>query len=117
MILDHIGKPDIRNHIMDPWRDEIREIAEFPNVYCKFSSLATEADHENWTLDDIRPYADRIIECFGIDRLIYASDWPVSSLAADIPTCVSTMLEIMKDFTRDELQKVFHHNAEKFYGV
>ena len=117
MILDHIGKPDIKNHILDPWRDEIREIARFPDVYCKLSSLATEADHQNWTLDDLRPYVDHLIECFGIDRLIFASDWPVSTLAADLGTCISTMLELMNDFTRDELQKVFHHNAVSFYNV
>lgn len=117
MILDHIGKPDIKNYRLYPWRDEIREIAKFPNVYCKLSSLATEADHQDWTLDDLRPFVDYIIECFGIDRLVFASDWPVSSLAADIPTCVSTILEIMKGCTREELKKVFHHNAEKFYGI
>jgi len=117
MILDHIGKPDIKNHILDPWRDEIREIAKFPDIYCKLSSLATEADHQNWTLDDLRPYVDHLVECFGIDRLIFASDWPVSTLAADLGTCVSTMLELLTDFTRDELQKVFHHNAVSFYNV
>ncbi len=117
MILDHIGKPDIKNHRLDPWRNEIREISEFPNVYCKLSSLATEADHENWTTDDLRPFVEHIIKCFGIDRLVFASDWPVSSLAADIPTCVSTMLEFLKGCSREELQKVFHDNAEKFYGV
>ena len=117
MILDHIGKPDIKNHALDPWRAEIREIAKFPNVYCKLSSLATEADHVNWTLDDLRPYVDHLIECFGIDRLIFASDWPVATQAADLRTCVSTMLEILKDFTRDDLQNVFHHNAARFYGV
>ena len=65
-----------------PWRDEITEIAGFPNVYCKLSSLATEADHLNWTIDDFRPYVDHLIKCFGFDRLVFASDWPVSSLAA-----------------------------------
>ena len=117
MILDHIGKPDIKNHILDPWRDEIREMAKFPNVYCKLSSLATEADHDNWTIDDLRPYVDHLLECFGIERMIYASDWPVSTLAADFKTCVSTMLELLKDFSRDDLQKVFYHNAVQFYKV
>jgi L-fuconolactonase len=117
MILDHIGKPDIKNHILDPWRNEIREIAKFPNVFCKFSSLATEADHQNWTLDELQPYVDHIVNCFGVDRLVYASDWPVSTLAADLRTCVSTMLEVLKDFTRNDLLKVFHHNAVNFYGV
>ena len=76
MILDHIGKPDIRNHITEPWREEIRLIAMHENVNCKLSSLATEADHKNWTLDDVRPYAEHIIECFGMDRTIFGSDWP-----------------------------------------
>jgi L-fuconolactonase len=117
MILDHIGKPDIKNHILDPWRDEMREMAKFPNVYCKLSSLATEADHDNWTIDDLRPYVDHLIDCFGIDRMIYASDWPVSTLAADLQSCISTMLELLKDCTRDDLLKVFNLNAIKFYKV
>ena len=117
MILDHIGKPDIKNHRLDPWRDEIREMASFPNLYCKFSSLATVADHENWTLDDLRPFVDHIIDCFGFDRLVFASDWPVSTLAADLPTCVSTMLELFKGCTAEEEKKVFYLNAVNFYGL
>lgn len=117
MILDHIGKPDIRNRALDPWREEIRAISEFPNVYCKLSSLATEADHEHWTLDDLKPYVNHIIECFGIDRLIYGSDWPVVTLAANMKTALSTMLELLKDLSGEELRKLFHDNAEDFYGV
>ncbi len=117
MILDHIGKPDIKNNIIDPWRDEIREIADFPDVYCKLSSLATEADHDNWTVDELKPYVDHIIDCFGIDRLIFGSDWPVVTLAADLETAVSTMLELLKGLSEEELQKLFYHNAMKFYGL
>lgn len=117
MILDHIGKPDIKGKVLDPWRDEISEISKFPNVYCKLSSLATEADHINWTIDDIRPYVEHIIKCFGFDRLVFASDWPVSSLAADIPACVNTLATILKGCSQTELQKVFVQNALDFYRI
>jgi L-fuconolactonase len=117
MMLDHIGKPDIRNHLLDPWREEIREMAQYENVYCKLSSLATEADRENWSVDDLRPFAEHIIDCFGIDRLVFGSDWPVSSQAAALPVCVSTILEIMKNFSHKDKQKVFYHNAQVFYRL
>jgi L-fuconolactonase len=117
MILDHIGKPDIKNQIMDPWKEEILEISKFPNVCCKLSSIATEADHDHWTLEDLRPYVDHIVACFGVDRLIYASDWPVSTLAADLMTCVSTLWKLLEEFSREDLQKLFLHNAIQFYGV
>jgi L-fuconolactonase len=117
MILDHIGKPDIKGKVLDPWRDEISEISKFPNVYCKLSSLATEADHINWTIDNIRPYVDHIIKCFGFDRLVFASDWPVSSLAANIPVCVNTIDAILKGCSQSELLKVFVHNALDFYRI
>lgn len=117
MILDHIGKPDIKNNQLDPWRDEIREIAKFPNVYCKLSSLATEADHQKWTVDGLRPYVDHILESFGTDRIVFGSDWPVVTQAANIPICISTMVDIMKGCPREELKKVFYNNAIKFYGI
>lgn len=117
MILDHIGKPDIRNNQLDPWRSEIREIAKFPNVYLKFSSLATEANHQSWTVEGLRPYADHVIECFGIDRTVFGSDWPVVTQAATIPVAVETMLDILKECSREELKKVFSENGQKFYRV
>lgn len=117
MIVDHIGKPNIKGKVLDPWRDEITEIAGFPNVYCKLSSLATEADHLNWTIDDFRPYVDHLIKCFGFDRLVFASDWPVSSLAATIPTCVETLNTILEGCSNTELEKVFYRNALNFYRI
>jgi L-fuconolactonase len=116
-VLDHIGKPNVKGRVLDPWRAEIKTLSGFPNVACKVSSLATEADHRNWTFEDIRPYAEHIFECFGFDRTIYASDWPVSSQAATIPVCVDTIEKIVSCASRAELKKLFHDNAESFYGV
>jgi L-fuconolactonase len=117
MILDHIGKPDIKSNLLDPWREEIRQMTKFSHLYLKLSSLATEADHENWSIEDIKPYVDHIIECFGIERIVFGSDWPVLKQAADIPTAIETILKIMKGCTKEELKKIFYDNAKKFYRV
>jgi len=119
MILDHIGKPDIKNGILDPWSDEISEMSSFPNVCCKLSGMATEADHQNWTIDDLRPYLLHVLACFGYDRLIFGSDWPVSTQASDLVTTISTFITILRGAgaTREDLMKVFYQNARNFYGL
>ena len=117
MILDHIGKPGIKDGRLDPWRHQVRRMAAFPNIHCKVSSLATEADHENWTVDGLRPYVDHIFECFGFDRTVFGGDWPVSTLAASFDTCVTTLEEIVRGASEEELTKLFHDNAARFYRV
>ncbi len=117
MILDHIGKPDIKGGRLDPWRDQIRRIAAFENVCCKFSSLATEADKENWVIDDLRPYVEYIVENFGFDRLVFGGDWPVVTLAASYDKAVETMLELLRGVSKENLKKLFHDNAERFYNI
>lgn len=116
-ILDHIGKPDIKNQLFEPWKQEIKTLADFPNVYCKISGLVTEADHENWTAADLQPYIEHVIECFGFDRVIYGSDWPVSTLASDYPRWVQTLQEAVSGCTPEELRKLFQDNAIKFYRL
>jgi len=117
MILDHIGKPGIKDGLLDPWRDQVRRMASFPNVHCKVSSLATEADHDNWTVDELRPYVDCVFESFGFDRTLFGGDWPVSTLAASYDTCVTTLETLVKDASQEELTKLFHDNAARFYNV
>lgn len=116
-IIDHIGKPNIKEHRLDPWREEMRELSRYSNVYCKVSSLATEADHEQWTLDDIRPYAEHILDCFGCERMVYASDWPVSSQAAEPPVCVEVLEQLLSGASKEQLRHVFYVNAIEFYGL
>jgi L-fuconolactonase len=116
-ILDHIGKPPIREGRLESWKSEIKAMAEFPNLFCKVSSLATEADHKNWTIDDIRPYTDVIFEAFGFDRTVFAGDWPVSTQAASLPVCVETLLDLVKPANPKDLYKLFKTNGEKFYRL
>ena len=116
-ILDHIGKPDIKNHLFDPWRSEIKTLSEFPNMWCKMSGLVTEADMENWTRDDLMPYIDHVIECFGFDRTMYGGDWPVATQATDYPRWVETLEWAVSGCNDHELRKLFHNNAIEFYRL
>jgi len=116
-ILDHIGKPDIKNQLFDPWKQEIKTLAAFPNVHCKISGLVTEADLEKWTPADLQPYIEHVINCFGFDRVIYGSDWPVSTQASDYPRWVQTLKDAVSGCSSEELRNLFRDNAIKFYRL
>jgi L-fuconolactonase len=116
-ILDHIGKPDIKNHVVDPWREEIKLLSGFPNVWCKLSGLVTEADHQKWTKEDLKPYIDHVIECFGFDRVMYGGDWPVAYQATEYPRWVDTLAWAVSGCTEDELRNLFRDNAIMFYKL
>ncbi|GAC1541515.1 MAG: amidohydrolase family protein [Herpetosiphon sp.] len=81
-VLDHIAKPAIKDHVVAPWEAGIRALARYENVYCKLSGMVTEADWAQWQIDDFKRYLDIVFDCFGPDRLMFGSDWPVCTLAA-----------------------------------
>ncbi|MET8472042.1 amidohydrolase family protein [Streptomyces sp. NPDC006422] len=89
-VLDHLGKPPIATGELEPWRDHVRALAALPNVVCKLSGMVTEADHARWTVDDLRPYADTVLDAFGPARVMFGSDWPVCTLAATYTEVVDT---------------------------
>lgn len=76
-ILDHLAKPKIREKILIPWEENIKKIAERENVYCKISGMVTEADLNNWTKEQLTPYFEICLDAFGVNRLMFGSDWPV----------------------------------------
>jgi L-fuconolactonase len=96
---------------------EIQRLAALPNLWCKVSSIATEADQERWTIEDLRPYVDRVFQCFGFDRTVFAGDWPVSSLAAHYPVCVETLERLLPGAGEAELRKLFRDNGRAFYRI
>ena len=116
-VLDHIAKPDIRAGRLDPWRQELSELARSPNVVCKISGLVTEADTANWTRDDLKPYIDHVIECFGFDRVMYGGDWPVSTQATDYPRWVETLDWAVAGATKVEKRQLFRDNAVRIYRL
>jgi len=116
-ILDHIGKPGVKARLLDPWRDHLREMAAMPNVVCKLSGVTTEADHKNWTRDQLRPYIDHVVTCFGPDRIVYGGDWPVSELAGGYLQWLATLDGATQGFSPAEKRKLFRDNAVKAYRL
>ena len=116
-VLDHIGKPDIKGQVTEPWRSELRDLADLPNVVCKVSGLVTEADVEKWTREDLRPYLDHVLACFGFDRVLFGSDWPVVTLAAEYPRWVTALDWALAGCSAVEKRKIFRDNAVRFYRL
>ena len=116
-ILDHIGKPDIKAGQLDPWREQLRELAAFPNVICKVSGMVTEADLERWTANDLRPYLEHVLECFGEDRVAYGGDWPVAYQASPYPRWVQTLDALTAHLTPTAKRKLWAENAKRFYRI
>lgn len=116
-VLDHIGKPGIQHGIHEPWWGQMRALAKLPNVVCKLSGVITEADHGAWTREQVKPYVAHAIDCFGFDRVMYGSDWPVSELSHSYPTWVEILDEVIAGASSDEQRKLYRDNAIRIYRL
>ena len=116
-VVDHLGKPDIRSGEFDFWSRGIHKLASLPNVFCKVSGMVTEADWKKWDNNDFKPYLSHITECFGTERLMYGSDWPVCLLAGSYAQVYDLTFEFYKGFSSGEKDGIFGKNACRFYGI
>ena len=116
-VLDHIGKPDIKGKMREPWHSEIRELAALPNVTCKVSGMVTEADTERWTTEDLRPYVEHVLESFGEDRVMFGGDWPVVLMASPYGRWVESLDEITAGLSDTAKRKLWNQNARGFYRL
>ncbi len=116
-VIDHIGKPGIRDGLLEPWRRQMREIARLPNVMCKISGVVTEADHAGWTEAEVTPYIAHAIECFGFDRVMFGGDWPVVELATTYQRWVALLDAIVAGASPVERRKLYRDNAIAFYRL
>jgi L-fuconolactonase len=116
-ILDHIAKPKIKNQILSPWREHMRELARRENVYCKLSGMVTEADWNTWTEQDLRPFIDTVLECFGPTRLMFGSDWPVSLLACAYEKWIEIVERSIASLSRSEQDRLFGGTAKEAYRL
>jgi L-fuconolactonase len=116
-VLDHAAKPRIRDRELDPWREQTVELARRPNVTVKLSGLVTEADVESWTVTDLRPYADVLLDGFGAGRMMYGSDWPVCLLAATYDRVVGAAEQLTAQLSDAERAAVFGATATRTYRL
>lgn len=116
-VLDHLGKPAIREGRLEPWAGHLRELARRPNVCCKLSGLVTEADWTRWQDGDLRPYLDVALEAFGPDRLMFGSDWPVCLVVAPYERVFAVMADYASALSETERDAIFGGTASRAYGL
>lgn len=116
-VVDHIAKPLISDHIVEPWLTDLRKVASINGIHCKISGMVTEADHENWTIDDLRPYVHHVLGMFGSDRLMFGTDWPVSTLAGEYKTVAAATREILSSQLPAAKADIFGGTANRFYQL
>ncbi|MDT0572786.1 amidohydrolase family protein [Streptomyces sp. DSM 3412] len=116
-VLDHAGKPPIASGELRPWADAVRLLASLPNTVCKLSGMVTEADPNRWSVEDLRPYADTVLDAFGPRRLMFGSDWPVCRLAATYAEVIGAAGELTATLHPAERHEVFTGTALRTYGL
>jgi len=116
-VLDHVGKPEVRARSTEPWTADLKRLARLPNVVCKLSGLATEADWKSWRLEDFQPYFSHALDCFGFERVLFGSDWPVATLATSYAGWFEAVEKLVSSVTEAERLRLFQTNAEKVYHV
>lgn len=117
LVVDHIGKPDIKNQSIKEWSKHLKALSAHDNVYCKISGMVTEASWKGWQYEDFVPYLDIVFDCFGTERIMYGSDWPVCLLS----TSYENQLDIIKQYiapkTPSIKAKIMGLNAINFYNL
>lgn len=116
-VLDHCAKPRIVKDELEPWARDIRQLARMPNVVCKISGLATEADWRRWTPAQLEPYWRAVLEAFGPERLLFASDWPVELVASKYEQWVDTVLAWTAPLSASEREAIWGGNATRVYSL
>ncbi|GLX71258.1 amidohydrolase family protein [Paenibacillus glycanilyticus] len=116
-VLDHLAKPDIANGRFHPWEQDLAALAAYSNVYCKLSGMVTEANWGNWKQEDFTAYLDTVFRCFGTDRLMIGSDWPVCTLSGSYEQTINIVKSYLQQFDKEEQALVLGENCARLYGI
>jgi L-fuconolactonase len=116
-VLDHLAKPYIKQGLIEEWHGDLKKLAALDNVCCKVSGLVTEADWQQHKQQDFVPYIEAAVETFGMDRLMFGSDWPVCLVAASYEQVLHIVQEFFKSYSETEREKFFGLNATQFYNL
>ncbi|MBX9678414.1 MAG: amidohydrolase family protein [Gemmataceae bacterium] len=117
LVIDHISKPKIKDGLIDDWRKDLKAAAAYPNVWCKLSGMVTEADWKTWNPADLKPYVETALECFGANRCMFGTDWPVCELAGTYRQVYDALVEVLGPISESERARIFGGSAIEFYGL
>lgn len=117
IVLDHLGKPRVRDKHLEPWATNIRKLAERENVFCKLSGLATEANWQRWTEEELKPYWELILNAFGPRRIMFGSDWPVCLLAVEYRSWYDICRRFAAELSTEEQGRIFGGTAMEAYRL
>jgi L-fuconolactonase len=113
-VLDHLAKPKIAERLLSPWKEDLHQLATFPNVFCKLSGMVTETHWNQWQPADVHPYLDVALETFGPTRLMIGSDWPVCTLSGNY----ESVMNIVTNYLSNESKKaILGDNCARFYQI
>jgi L-fuconolactonase len=115
-VIDHAGKPDIANAKIEPWAGLLEQLARSTKVHCKLSGLLTQA-RQGAGLDEMDAFVARIFACFGADRVMWGSDWPVLTLRATYQAWMAMSLSLVRRYAPGGEDAVFGANAVRFYRL
>lgn len=116
-VLDHCGNPDIAGNGFAPWAASLRRLAQFPNLYAKLSGITANCAPGTVTADLLRPYVLHLIDCFGPDRILWGSDWPVVTLHSSLPDWIALTHDLLAQATPDERDAIGHRTAQRVYTL
>jgi L-fuconolactonase len=117
LVIDHLAKPKIKARSIGDWEPHFREAAKRPNMFCKLSGMVTEADWKSWEPSDLKPYVDVALDCFGPERLMFGTDWPVCELAGSYEEVHGAMVDLLGELSAGEQERVFGGTAREFYSL
>jgi L-fuconolactonase len=117
MVIDHIAKPLIAEHMMDPWARDMTLASQIPQVFVKVSGMITEADWKGWTADDLKPYVQHVMKLFGPERMMFGSDWPVCLLAGGWKQVLAAFTQAIGAQPMDLREHLLGGTAKRFYNL
>ena len=117
LVLNHCGVPDISSESLDPWRDDIKSLSLRPNVICKLSGLMAYCKPNDSSFEKIEPYVDHVLNCFGSNRILWGSDWPVVNLGKGLKEWIKISHSILNNLSIDEATKIGSETAKKIYKI
>ncbi len=117
MVIDHIAKPLIAEKRMEPWARDLEVVAKIPGMHCKLSGMVTEANHQTWTPEDLRPYVQHVLSLFPPERLMFGSDWPVCLLAGTWKQVLAAFTQACGALPQEQREKILGETAARFYRL